>query len=307
MVFQQILFIWLLGGTHTFSFHRTAQQRCYKGFSPPATSPSASVPQSDGDATGARLSKGASDIGNIPSHADATKSPRRQVLASAVRTAFSFAALAAVPSTVFATDEDIITLKRELLSLLRQPSPPPVVGDPGRSARIDVLLDRLCDLNPTPRPGSSASFVPVATGTWRVVFAPHITKLSALAGLMFDPILYKLDTSGSIESNVRYTGPFGVNGWLSTRGGYGSRDESELSFVEWDEIWWNPSASAPSKASVDGAFAPVVTAVGRAGFVSSFADFPVRYLDKDLVVFVFPLSNTRIVAVPHSGDLDPWS
>ncbi len=36
-------------------------------------------------------------------------------------------------------------------------------------------------------------FAPLAAGKWRVVFAPHITKLSALALARFDPIYYVLD------------------------------------------------------------------------------------------------------------------
>lgn len=204
-------------------------------------------------------------------------------------------------------------LKQELLAALRRPSPPPIPDSSGSKARsqaIDDLLDRLCALNPTPRPGSTAAFAPLAEGTWRVAFAPHIAKLSTLAGVTFDPILYKLDGDGNIESNVRYTQktpPFGVHdGWLSTRGGYGSRDETETAFVAWQEAWWNPGADAPSANSADGALASFVNTVGRAGFVSAFANFPVRYLDRDLCVFVFPLSNTRIVAVRQDGPFDPW-
>ena len=37
--------------------------------------------------------------------------------------------------------------------------------------------------------------------------------------------------------------------------------------------------------------------------MNAFANFPVRYLDADLCVFVFPLSNTRIVAVREGGAL----
>lgn len=125
-------------------------------------------------------------------------------------------------------------------------------------------------------------FAPLAAGKWRVAFAPHITKLSALALARFDPIYYALDGKGGIESNVQYTWLGGVRGalyyllagelyllwagyrrgrsyaycrsytdstagWLSTRGSYGSRDEDEVSFVEWDSAWWDPGADRPSR------------------------------------------------------------
>ena len=99
---------------------------------------------------------------------------------------------------------------------------------------------------------------------------------------------------------------WGVRGWLSTRGSYGSRDEDETSFVEWEEAWWDPGATRPSKKAEDGAFAPAVSALGTAGFVSAFANFPVKYLDRDVCVFVFPLSGTRIMAVREGGALDVW-
>ena len=47
-------------------------------------------------------------------------------------------------------------------------------------------------------------------------------------------------------------------------------------------------------------------ALGTAGFVSAFANFPVKYLDRDVCVFVFPLSGTRIMAVREGGALDVW-
>jgi len=195
----------------------------------------------------------------------------------------------------------------DLVTLLSTPAPPPVAAsDAARSDSIDALLDALCPLNPTPRPGSTEGFAPLAAGRWRVAFAPHIAKLSALGGVRFDPIIYALRPDGSIESNVRYTWLGGLSGWLSTRGRYGSRDEDQVSYVEWEDAWWNPGADAPSADPADGAFAPLVSAMGTAGFVSAAANFPVKYLDRDLCVFVFPLSGTRILAVREGGALDVW-
>ena len=204
-------------------------------------------------------------------------------------------------------------LLNELQQLLREPTPPPI-ADPTRSARIDAILDTLCTLNPTARPGSVDGYRPYAEGTWRVAFAPHISKLSSVARVRFDPIIYRLDPNGRIESNVRYallppfdrTPPRVASGWLSTLGRYGSRDGESTSYVEWEDAWWNPGSVAASPSPTGGAFAPVVSSIGRAGFVSSFADFPVEYLDQDLCVFVFPLSSTRIAAVRQGGRLDVW-
>ena len=36
-------------------------------------------------------------------------------------------------------------------------------------------------------------FAPLAAGKWRVAFAPHITKLSALGQVRFDPTYYALE------------------------------------------------------------------------------------------------------------------
>eukprot|EP00316_Scyphosphaera_apsteinii_P016583 CAMPEP_0119343244 /NCGR_PEP_ID=MMETSP1333-20130426/106343_1 /TAXON_ID=418940 /ORGANISM="Scyphosphaera apsteinii, Strain RCC1455" /LENGTH=203 /DNA_ID=CAMNT_0007355625 /DNA_START=271 /DNA_END=879 /DNA_ORIENTATION=+ len=200
-----------------------------------------------------------------------------------------------------------IELLSKISEALRTPTLPPVrADDMMRLELLDSLLDQLCCLNPTIQPGSTRSFAPIATGRWRVAFAPHIIKLSALGYVTFDPILYVLNAQGGIESNVQYKWLGGVHGWLSTRGRYGSRDEDEVSFVEWDEAWWNPGAAVPTASPADGAFASIVSALGDAGFVSAFANFPVKYLDRDVCIFEFPLSGTRIMAVREGGSLDVW-
>lgn len=207
-------------------------------------------------------------------------------------------------ATAYASETELTRQLQTLSSMLREPTAPPIT-DAARAAEIDMVLDRVCALNPTESPGSTAGFGPYAEGVWRVAFAPHITKLSSLAGAKFDPIWYKLDGAGGIESNVRYAAPLAQEGWLSTRGRYGTRD-ADTCFVDWSEAWWNPGEAWPSAKSEDGAFAPIVSAIGRLGFVTAFANFPVVFLNRDLCVFVFPLSQTRIVAVREGGELDPW-
>lgn len=206
---------------------------------------------------------------------------------------------------VAAAATDRITLLGELRSLLSRPTPPPFFGDGARAARIDAVLDGLRAVNPTPQPGSTASFAPLAPGTWRVAHAPHIAKLSTLVGARFDPILYLLQGDGSITSHVKYSWLGAADGWLSTIGRYGSIDGS-TSFVQWDDAWWEPGATRPADDPAAGAMAPVVSGLGKLGFISAFANFPVEYLDADLCVFVFPFSQTRIAAVRMGGGLDVW-
>lgn len=189
--------------------------------------------------------------------------------------------------------------------LLSVPTAPPIAGGEARVPQIDAVLDRLRDCNPTPEPGLKASFAPLAAGTWRVAFAPHIAKLSSAAGARFDPILYLLRDDGSITSHVRYTWLGFTDGWLSTVGKYGSRDAS-TSYVEWEDAWWEPSAEQPGEDPDAGTLAALVSGLGKVGFVSAFANFPVEYLDADLCVFIFPLSQTRIAAVRVGGRLDVW-
>jgi len=228
---------------------------------------------------------------------------RRALLGRAV----SLGAVAVPPrcAVAAAADGSREELLSELRTLLGTPAPPPIAGGDSRAPRIDAVLDALRERNPTARPGSAASYAPLAPGTWRVAFAPHIAKLSSAAGARFDPILYTLRADGGITSHVRYSWLGVADGWLSTVGEYGSRDEL-TSYVEWDDAWWEPGAASPGDDPRQGAFAPFVSALGKAGFVTSFSNFPVEYLDRDLCVFVFPLSGTRIAAVRTGGGLDVW-
>jgi len=186
---------------------------------------------------------------------------------------------------------------------------------PSSSSEIEVILDRLVRLNPTSSPGAFQGFGGVAEGRWRVAHAPHIAKTSGLVGAVFDPIFYdlsppdKLRGGGDIQSHVRYSLLGGnVKGWLSTSGTYGTNDGDSISNVEWDEAWWDASASSTwSQNPADSTAAPLVSALGKLGFVSAFAKFPVQYLDSDLCVFVFPLSGTRILAIRVGSPMDIWS
>ncbi|KAJ1457029.1 hypothetical protein M885DRAFT_516075 [Pelagophyceae sp. CCMP2097] len=179
------------------------------------------------------------------------------------------------------------------------------LGDVGGGAAnglkdIDSTLDSLAELNPTPQPGAAAGFGAFAQGNWRVAHAPHIAKISKLALTSFPTIEYQLgpcgEAGGAITAHVQYDSKLVGTGWLSTRGTYGSKGD-DVSFISWDEAWWNPGADSPTASASEGFLSPVVSFLGNLGFVDEFARFPVSFLDEDLVVFTFPLSNTRIAAV----------
>lgn len=160
-------------------------------------------------------------------------------------------------------------LKSELGRALVEGSPEPI-------------LDQLIALNP----GS-----PATSGVWRVVHAPHIDKLGRVLATKFEPIFYDLG-HGAIESHVRYEGLFG-HGWLSTRGTYTYDD---VASVHWDDAWFDPQSNTFSAEPDDGAFRFIVRRLAKIAFIPAFAHFPVDYLDDDLVIFRFPLLDSRIVA-----------
>lgn len=147
----------------------------------------------------------------------------------------------------------------------------------------ESILDSL----PPTIPGDLSS---PARGVWKVAYAPHIEKVRPL--VRFDPILYDFVDDGRLESHVRYESKIFGTGWLSTRGIFETDDTTAT--IEWNDAWVDPGSDTFSP---DPSFLPnIVTPLARLGFVKAFSTFPVQYLDKDLCVFLFPLTKTRIVA-----------
>eukprot|EP00933_Yihiella_yeosuensis_P072250 TRINITY_DN805_c0_g2_i1.p1 TRINITY_DN805_c0_g2~~TRINITY_DN805_c0_g2_i1.p1 ORF type:complete len:329 (+),score=24.71 TRINITY_DN805_c0_g2_i1:50-1036(+) len=216
-------------------------------------------------------------------------------------------------STGSSSASDSAVLRKELFNELRGLKQAGGTW-PSSSHVCEEILDKLVLLNPTNQPGAFPGFGPLAAGRWRVAHAPHIAKLSALVGAVFDPILYDLESpdssrgGGPIQSHVRYSlfgGQF--RGWLSTDGDYGTEDGNTVSRVDWKEAWWDATSSEVwSKNPEESTLAPFVSALGKLGFVSGFAKFPVQYLDDDLCIFVFPLSGTRILAIRAGSSMDIW-
>jgi hypothetical protein len=170
---------------------------------------------------------------------------------------------------------------------------------PERSELVRLLtLD-----NPTPNPGSTESFAPLAVGEWRIVYAPHIYTAGKLIGGSFDPVYYTLKQGGIMTSHARYNFPFIGSGWLSVSGTYGSQDENLICRVDFDKAWVRLSNGDDDIEPYDdlesvpnGFSKTVVQALGNLLFIDSVSKFPVSYLDEDTIVFDFELLGTRICA-----------
>jgi hypothetical protein len=63
-----------------------------------------------------------------------------------------------------------------------------------------ALVKALCEVNPTPNPGSVASFTDLAVGEWRVVYAPHMSFMGNLVRGRFAPVIYDMRSDGTITS-----------------------------------------------------------------------------------------------------------
>jgi len=164
------------------------------------------------------------------------------------------------------------------------------------------LLDELTITNPTKKPGSLSSFLPIAPGTWQIIYAPHISTLSKLAGGSFDPVLYKLQSkkdSQIIVSHAKYSFPILGEGWLSVSGTYGTEDGDGVCRVDFDRAWIGVGSEnkfSSYEEAPEEWYKNIINSVGKLGFRKEFAAFPVSYLDQDTIVFDFELFGTRICA-----------
>lgn len=166
-------------------------------------------------------------------------------------------------------------------------------------SRTDLLNDMIIT-NPTEQPGSLSSFESIAPGTWRIIYAPHISTLSGLLGGSFDPVLYEMKAEKmEIISHAKYSFPILGEGWLSVSGTYGTYDDDCVCRVDFDRAWigigsenrWTSFDQAPNVW-----YKGIINAFGQLGFRKEFAVFPVSYLDDDTIVFDFELFGTRICA-----------
>lgn len=164
------------------------------------------------------------------------------------------------------------------------------------------LVEELTNANTTPHPGSTDGFAPFAVGTWKIVYAPHISTMGSLAGGSFDPVYYIMKPNGIMTSHARFSFPLVGSGWLSVSGTYASEDEDRICRVDFDKAWLSlnsdndDSPTASLEEVPDGMSKIIIQTLGQLGFVKSVSVFPVSYLDEDTIVFDFELLGTRICA-----------
>lgn len=150
-------------------------------------------------------------------------------------------------------------------------------------------------------PGSQSAFETVAKGTWKVIYAPHMSTISSLFQGVFD-VQYILYGDGEIQSHARYDFPVVGEGYLSVSGTYGSVDD-KVSRVDFDKVWIKPllgdDEDVPFRTYEEvpeSLLKNIINEIGKSFFIDSVSVFPVSFLDNDLVVFDFELLGTRICA-----------
>lgn len=171
-----------------------------------------------------------------------------------------------------------------------------------RTQLLNTVMDKVTSL---PNPGSKESFSSVATGVWRVVYAPHMTIMASLVRGELS-VEYDLREDGTMTSHAKYNFPLlNLHGYLSASGTYGSVNEN-VSRVDFDEAWIR-TFDEDSIALEQGPYSDIETVpdsisktlirnIGRSFFIEPFAVFPVSFLDDNLIVFDFELLGTRICA-----------
>jgi hypothetical protein len=164
------------------------------------------------------------------------------------------------------------------------------------------LVEELTKANPTPKPASTDGFAPFAVGTWRIVYAPHISTMGSLAGGSFDPVYYIMKPNGVMTSHARFSFPLLGSGWLSVSGTYGSEDDDSVCYVDFNKAWVSRNISDDDSPLASLEDVPnslsksIIQTLGQLGFVRAISVFPVSYLDDDTIVFNFDLLGTRICA-----------
>jgi len=172
-----------------------------------------------------------------------------------------------------------------------------------------TFTSSLSSPNSIQNPGSLESIQTVASGLWKVIYAPHMTTMANIGGGELD-VQYDLKNDFTMTSHARYDFPFfKQKGYLSVSGTYGSVNEL-VCRVDFDQAWFKPfpldeegkmtEEEDVPYASIeqvpDSVGKSIITNVGNLMFLESVSVFPVSYMDDDLCVFDFELLGTRIVA-----------
>ena len=170
----------------------------------------------------------------------------------------------------------------------------------GRKERTALLNDLILNGDSIQHPGSRESFMAVAPGRWRVIYAPHMTTISGLAGGEFS-VQYDLNDDGTIVSHARCNFPF-FRGFLSVSGTFDSVN-NQVCRVDFDEAWVKISQGNTDEneepypniqAVPDSIVKSLIRNLGKTVFIEAFAVFPISFLDSELIVFDFELLGTRI-------------
>lgn len=149
----------------------------------------------------------------------------------------------------------------------------------------------------------------VAEGTWKVVYAPHMTTAMDVFRGRFD-VTYDLFSDRTIVSHAYYDFPVVGRGYLSVSGTYGSvpGDATDTySRVDFDRAWIKALPSSSSSSDEDKPYnnleevpdslpKTMVNEIGKRAFIESVAVFPVSFLDDDTIVFEFETLGTKICA-----------
>ncbi|KAI2489723.1 hypothetical protein MHU86_24868 [Fragilaria crotonensis] len=152
-------------------------------------------------------------------------------------------------------------------------------------------------------PGSLASILAIGPGTWKVVYAPHMTTIAKLAGNLQLDVQYILYKDQSIESHAKFSNvPFLSTVYLSVGGTYSSVSDTVCS-VKWNDAWVkiisqdDEDVPYPQIDDVpESLIKTATTNIGRLLFIQPFSVFPVSFLSPDLTVFDFEFLGTRICA-----------
>ena len=150
-------------------------------------------------------------------------------------------------------------------------------------------------------PGLWQSMQPVAKGTWKVVYAPHMTTMAGIAGGSLD-VSYILSEDGTIISHAVCKFPWLVmpSGCLvlSVSGTFSSVS-STVCRVDFDRAWVTLDSEEPYatfEAVPENGSKTIISSLGQLFFIEQVSVFPVSWLDDDLIVFDFELLGTRICA-----------
>ena len=154
---------------------------------------------------------------------------------------------------------------------------------------------------------SAAKASSIAEGTWKVVYAPHMTTASDIFRGKFD-VTYKLFADSTIVSHAFYDFPLVGKGYLSVSGTYGSVENdvsNTYSRVDFNKAWIKRLSTTQTTGELpydsldavpDSFLKTAINEIGKRAFIESVAVFPVSFLDDDTIVFEFEFLGTKICA-----------